>query len=363
MLIDGECFIRVHKNSSNPYGVSFEVIDAMAIDFTKRREFSGRQNAIVLGVEIDRNYKPVAYWLRPGTTTVYQAGKEEKIPANEMIHIFHKEFPQQVRGFSPLNACILDLQQLEDYQVSELTAAEVAACISLFLEHNGQLPEGDYISDASSNDASTYIQNLAPGQASIVPDGYSVKPVMSQHPNNNFDSFVKSVLKKIGASLGISYNQLCKDYESVNFSSLRECAADSKMFFEATQEFLIDNWKEKQFKIFLENLVMVTDEITPNEVKKALRQHNFICAKRAWYDPSRDILATKYALELGVKNPLQIIDENGYDPNEILDGWSLWKEMCKSRDLNFNDTKENAVIDPVENKPEEDQMEEDGRKN
>lgn len=289
-------------------------------------------------------------------------GKEEKVPASEMIHIFKHEFPQQVRGFSPLNACLNDLKQIEDFQTAELMAAKISAVLSIFYERNGQAPQGDFLSD-EDDDKGTFVQELAPGQSSVVPNGYNVKSVAPTHPNSNFDSFVKSVTKKIGASLGISYNQLCKDYESVNFSSLREGAADSKTFFESTQEFLIDTWKEVQYRLFLEALVLNSDFLKPDQVKKALRQHNFICAKRAWYDPSRDILATKYALELGVKNPLQVIEENGCDPNEILDGWALWKQMCLSKDLAFNDTQSNASVDPVEDKTDEEQIEEDGRKN
>lgn len=65
LLVDGEVFIRVHKNVSNPFKLSFSLVDAMSIDFTKRREFSMNQNAIVLGIEINKNYKPVAYYYRP----------------------------------------------------------------------------------------------------------------------------------------------------------------------------------------------------------------------------------------------------------------------------------------------------------
>lgn len=65
LLVDGEVFIRIHKSKSNPYGISFSILDAMSIDFTKRREFAFNQNAIVLGVEVDRNYKPVAYYYKP----------------------------------------------------------------------------------------------------------------------------------------------------------------------------------------------------------------------------------------------------------------------------------------------------------
>lgn len=65
LLIDGEVFIRIHNEVKNPYGLSFELIDSASIDFTKIREASQGQNAIVLGVEVDKYYKPVAYYLKP----------------------------------------------------------------------------------------------------------------------------------------------------------------------------------------------------------------------------------------------------------------------------------------------------------
>ena len=65
LIIDGEVFIRIHKEAKNPYGLSFELIDAASIDYTKVREAAKGVNAIVLGVEVDKYYKPVAYYYRP----------------------------------------------------------------------------------------------------------------------------------------------------------------------------------------------------------------------------------------------------------------------------------------------------------
>ena len=40
------------SEAKNPYGLSFELIDSASIDYTKIRESSQGQNAIVLGVEV-----------------------------------------------------------------------------------------------------------------------------------------------------------------------------------------------------------------------------------------------------------------------------------------------------------------------
>lgn len=55
------------------------------------------QNAIILGVEVDQNYRPVQYWFREGDGDNYKTGKRFSIPAEDIIHIFKKEFVNQTR--------------------------------------------------------------------------------------------------------------------------------------------------------------------------------------------------------------------------------------------------------------------------
>ena len=59
-----------------------------------------------------------------------------------MIHLFRHEFPEQVRGFTPLNACLNDLKTLEDFQMAELMAAKVASGLSSSMRGTGRLRQG-----------------------------------------------------------------------------------------------------------------------------------------------------------------------------------------------------------------------------
>lgn len=283
LLVDGEVFIRIHKDARNPYGISFELIDALSIDFTKKREGLPSQGAIINGVEIDAHGKPVWYYLAEGTTVSYGGGKIEKIPASEIIHIYHKEFPLQTRGIPPFNAVLNDLKNLEDYKVAELLAAKTSACMALFYERNNMAEQGDFLNDADE-DKGTFLQELAPGQSSIVPTGYNVKSVAPTHPNNNFDDFNKSVLKQIASSLGVSYAKLVKDYAGVNYSSLREGALDEQAYFAEQQSFLIESWKEIELKLFLESIALHTDIIKPSQVTEIMRNHSWSAVKRAYFD-------------------------------------------------------------------------------
>ena len=125
----GEVFIRIHRNARNKFGLAFELIDAASIDFTKKRLGLPSQGPIINGVELDNNYKPIYYWVKEGTVICYEAGKTERIPAKDVIHIFKMEFPQQSRGIPPLNAVLNDIKQLDDYRIAELMAAK-SRCLS-----------------------------------------------------------------------------------------------------------------------------------------------------------------------------------------------------------------------------------------
>lgn len=151
LLIDGEAFIRIHHPQSNPYALSFELIDSVRLDYTKRGDFSNGR-AKVLGIEIDERYRPVKYYIRQGTVDVYQAGREEEVSASEIIHIYKKEFPQQVRGIPPFNACILPLKNIDDYTEAEILAAKAGSCIATYYEPTGQGVKGDFIDAQETNE-------------------------------------------------------------------------------------------------------------------------------------------------------------------------------------------------------------------
>jgi capsid protein len=76
------------------------------------------------------------------------------------------------------------------------------------------------------------------------------------HPNANFANFVKAIVRRIASACGVSYNRLSHDYESVNYSSLREASLDEAKTYANLQRFLIDNWKNIQYEIFLRSYII-----------------------------------------------------------------------------------------------------------
>ena len=167
------------------------------------------QNGIFNGVEVDHNYKPVRYWLREGYNGNYESGRLYAVPAEEMIHLYRPEFIDQVRGYSPIVASFDSLKQLDDFAIAELIAAKISSCQGVFYERNGNSPNGDFLGEA--DDEGSFLTELAPGTASVVPNGYSVKTMTPNHPNSQYGAFVKAVGKRVASSMGTNYNTLFGD--------------------------------------------------------------------------------------------------------------------------------------------------------
>lgn len=257
--------------------------------------------------------------------------------AKDIIHLYKKEFPQQVRGIPPFNAVLDDIKQIQDYRVAELMAAKVAACLGVFYERNNQPINGDFLSE-ENEDKGEFVQSLEPGMASVAPTGYNVKSLAPTHPNNGYGEFNKSILKQIASSLGMSYAKLLKDYSDVNYSSLREGTLDEAAFYAEMQAFLVENWKEIEFKLFLESIVVNSDIIKASQVRDLLKYHNWIAPKRGYFDPTKEVIATERQIKLGLKSPVMILEEEGLDPDEVFKSWKMYEALCKKYDLKFNVT-------------------------
>lgn len=307
-------------------------------------------------------YKPLSYWIRKGGVYAYQAGEIEKVSADDIIHLYRREFPNQVRGIPPFNGVLLDLKQLDDYRTSELLAAKAGACLSVFYERNTMTNSGDFLDRSvgtDEEDPGVFVQTLEPGVASVAPEGYNVKTLAPNHPQSGFEQFNKAVLKQIASSLGCSYNKMIKDYESASYSALKEASLDESGFYQEFQQFMIEGWKEREYQEFLKFELKNNEEL----INQCMRMHTWICQRRPYVDRAKEIVGEKYSLEMGVKNPIELIESEGKDVDEVLKGWQLWKNLCKDYDVSFganeSGNREVKSVNEVHLSPIEDESEEE----
>ena len=330
LMIDGECFIHRIYDPVSKFGWRYEVIDSLQIDpFYMVNKIAGGAR-IFMGIEFDSKGREVAYWYRPTVCEQYNTGVRERIPATNIIHLFRKEFPAQMRGIPPLAGAVIDLKRLDDYRDAELVHAQIASCTMGVWEWDGRNQE-DVITDAQADDQGQFVREIKPGIFPIAPRGYTAKFLQNSAPNSQFPSFVKSVLRAICNSVGISYNKGAGDYESVNYSSLREASLEDRETYGELQKFIIDNWKSIQFHDFISAAVM-NGLVRSNSIS-AVSPHQFFGRKFSWVDPQKEIAAKKEEIALMLTDPFSEIESRGEDPAELLDRFVAWREMLKARGL------------------------------
>jgi lambda family phage portal protein len=351
ILIDGECFIHKVYDSSSKFGWRYEVIDSLQIDpfyMVQRLENGGR---IFMGIEYDKFGREVAFYYRPTICEQYMAGPRERIPASELIHLYRKEYAAQMRGIPALVGAVMNLKQLDDYRAAELIHATIGAAVMGVWEWTGQGEDGFALE--TQDDKGEFVREIKPGIFPIAPRGYTAKFLQNSGSNTQFPSFVKNIMRSICNSIGLSYNKGAGDYESVNYSSLREANLEDRETFTEWQRFMIENWKSLQFSAFIRACVL--NGLIATDSLESVTRHQFFGRRFAWVDPAKEIKAKKDEISLMLTDPISELESRGEDPEEVADRFVAWRDMLKSRGLDvFWEAAFNKLPDTLleENEPE-----------
>ena len=334
-ITDGEVFIQKIIDETSKFGVRYKIIDSLDVDYMYNVATTENGGKIIMGVELDASGKVIAYHVRDNKNDNYSTGKRYVLRADEVIHIFKRNFADQVRGYTMLAPLIFKLEQLESFAESELIAARVQACSMAFYEDSGTSDANEEFGSSSQNVAQEeeVYTEMAPGQIAFAPKGKTIKQIQNNHPASNFGSFCKAILRGLSNSIGMSYNKATADYESTNYSSLREAQLEDRESFKSLQEFLIENWKEIQYREFLKYVLLNNLSFLPFEKMKKFYNIKFNGKNFAWIDPVKEITALKIKLDNNLIDPISVIEEQGLDVDDVLNRTKLFQDKLKEKGI------------------------------
>lgn len=320
LTIDGEVFIRKLEDPRSPYLYRYELLDSMDIDPTYN-ESRADGSAVIMGIELDQRGRETGYYYRRRDPMVdsYGSGTLEYLPAGEVLHIFRRLFPNQIRGYSAFSGIVLNIKNLDEYKQAEIVHARIQACSMGIWERDGSAI-GDVMEQDTGPDGEI-ATTMAPGMFMYAPKGYKAAYLQASSPNGQFGIFWKSIMRSICSALGISYNKAAGDYEGVNYSSLREAAIEDRAEFEELQKFIIERWKDLQYRGFLE-------AILPGIWMTNLA-HRFYGRRFDWVDPQKDSAELQAKLDMKLTDPITELYRRGLDPEEVLSNWAEWESLLR----------------------------------
>jgi lambda family phage portal protein len=347
---DGEALVRFVYGERYPFGMALQVIDPALLDETLSDSKGAR--VISMGVELSEWGKPTAYYFKTSDREKGEAiaGRHyRRIPADEILHVFMQDMPQQTRGVPWIHTAMSRLKMLGGYEESEMVAARVASSkMGFFKQTGGSTYAGE---DLKPDEDGNVITKAEPGSFELLPEGVEFQPWDPEHPAGNFAPFVKACLRGISAGLGISYNSLANDVESVSYSSLRSSLLEERDHYVCLQNWLVENLCEEVYRKWLTGAVLSKrfTKITTINMDR-FDSPQFVARRWAWVDPLKDTKANILALQAGLKSRTEIISEQGRSVEDVFSEIVAEKAKAEKFGLSFGEDSEEdtGAEDPAE---------------
>lgn len=334
---DGEALVRIRENANNKYGFALQYLDIERLDTTLNREPDTSNNQIIMGVEIDADGRAVAYWLQPSPIGRDPTGKKHaRIPANEIIHLYITDDPEQMRGIPWMHASMIRIHHLKGFQEAAIIAARVGASkMGFFTSKDGAVAPLQDGEDA----AGVPFTEAEPGQFGMLPEGYGFESFNPDYPHANYESFVKGAKRDIGSGFGAAYHSLANDLEGVNFSSIRSGTLEERDNWMLLQRWLIGVLLDPVYARWIDNallsgaLVMPNGSALPALKRQKFMAHEFQGRRWQWVDPLKDIQASVMAIQNGLASPYTIASQQGVDAEDVLDDIARFQAAAKARNV------------------------------
>lgn len=353
---DGEILIRKVKlfpHSSHLFAL--QPIEADQLDHTLNMTLSNG-NKIIMGVEKDKWGRPVAYHLltrHPGDTlnADYSRFDRERIPADEIIHLFIQERVNQSRGVTWLAAPATRCKMLDGYEESELVASRTgASTMGIFVNPDAEEYIEDDGEDSEGQESGTDVLfDAEPGTFKQAPDGYDLKLFDPNHPNAAFADFEKAILRGIASGLNVSYVGLANDLEGVSYSSIRQGEMADRDNWKMLQIWLIEHFCEDVFEAWLTQFLSFGGSSL--ELMKFDQYNKPVWRPRGWQwvDPDKESKAVERDVGNHIKSMWASAAEKGDDLEEIFIENARAIELAKEYGLELNVFDNKKVNDDVDN--------------
>ena len=341
---DGEVLIRKHKSVDFKYGFKLEIIDPGQLN-SYTNSWAAKDNKDIFGgIKMDKYRNPLEYHI--GDLQAAGDGSNiEIIPAGEIIHLFKKDFPTQVRGVSWM-ACVMEqLHQLTTYTDASVIAAKIAASSSAFIT-SPAVEEFDGDNYDFLNPVPTHLE---PGTIGELSPGENIEFIDPKHPTTTYPAFVQTLLMHIASGLNVSYSALTGDRTKANNASNRIAVIEEQDGYKVIQNMLIDDFMRPVFEEWLgmaltKKAILSFNNPLPLKNKEKFVRAHFIPRSFPSPDPHKDGQVLIQKLGTGMVSWKQAVIESGGDPDVVIRQIEEDKGLFESIGLQYPG---NGTIQPI----------------
>lgn len=346
---------KTYRGIYRPVPLALEIIEADRLAGDKDTYASGispvNSNRIVRGVEVDELGKPVAYWiykdhpLQPYAFT----RTPERVPANEILHLFRRERVGQTRGVSWFAPALSWIRDLGTYVDNELQASAVASCFTVAIKTEtpiGNLTDpdgGDGIDKAGNRER--YIE---PGMIMELNPGESVEGLNPGRPNTGAKDWIQLILRGIAVGTGLSYEVVARDYSQTSYSSSRTSQLEDRRRFRCWQQYLIRHMLQPIWDEFFNSAAIsaLPGFPTSEELLSDRRRYapvEWQTPEWEWVDPQSEQTASEMALNSFTDTYANVLGSRGRSFRQVFYQRAKEDKLRKKLGLLTNEEKQLQV--------------------
>lgn len=282
-------------------------------------------NRVVGGIEYNSYNKPVGYWIKQYSLDGFSNIEPLYVPAKDMIFIFSKRRPSQIREMSDLSPTISRVRDTNEFMTAVSVKERIAACLSVFIKKTiptTGIGRGNVPTRQPGQPVTYEGKTISPGMIKELNAGDEIQVVNPTGQATDAASYVKLQQRLIGAGQGLSYEATSRDMSQSNYSSARQGIIEDDQTYEEDRE-LFNEFRDEVYETFvisgvLSGLFSIPDFWDPEKKKKYLA-HDWIAAPKRWIDPLKEVQAMKTAVQTGQKTFQQAAAENGKDWKDMID--------------------------------------------
>ena len=338
----GEVLLRLHPvalGDGNKTPLSIEVIEADRLidQWSAARTENG--NLIRMGVECDQFGRPQAYWLHPTHPgdyqfTSFQPSRFERVPADQILHIYLQDRHPQTRGVPWLHATLRRLRDIGGYSEAEIVRARASASVMGFLT-TPEVQPGD-----AQDEFGNQVLDMEPGVIKQLLPGQSFTGFDPSTHNAAMEPFMRLMLRGIASGVGVSYESLSRDFSQSNYSSSRLSLLDDRDLWRVLQSWWIRNVRMPLHRKWLEAAVLGGDVIAPDYHANRTKWEAVRFRPRgwSWVDPTKEVASYIAAVQAGFMTVSDVIGAtgDGRDLEDVLKARRAELDLMAAMDLQFS---------------------------
>ena len=327
---DGEAFILLARNPALKSNVTLDM-QLIEADRVTDDELTSDPNCVD-GITFDPFGNPVSYKVlkrHPGGTDSFNT-ESVTVKAENMIHVFRQDRPEQHRGVPEITAALPLFAHLRRFTLAVVSAAEAAADFAGIL-----YTDAPANGEADSVEAMDTIQ-LERNMLLTMPGGWKMSQVDPKQPVTTYGEFKREILNEIARCLSMPFNVAAGNSSGYNYASGR---LDHQTYYKAIkvdQSFMEAEVLDRVLETWMREWALAT----ASDVDLCDCRHVWFWDGQEHVDPAKEAAAQQKRLESHTTNLAIEYAKQGRDWEVELR--QIAKEKALKEQLGIGDEKKDS---------------------